>query len=160
MPWEELPCREFCNAYKLGCNKGRCRNPYDRDDPRRWLGRGQESVAGQSFGWAHNMERDAIRAHLRRRIWKFGLDGMAAARLEFRVAAIQTRLQRDYHRRKPPIGVRRKRGASPDIKPTFTAEELRHLADLFANANDPVSRAIAEKASRLLTFGQLDPDVS
>lgn len=73
-------------------------------------------------------------------------------RLEFKVSAIQARLQRDYHRRKPPIGVRRVIPAH--VRPEFTREDLEHLVALFADANDPVSRAIADKALAMLEAGR------
>lgn len=143
---DDLPCRHFCAwPRSLGCAPGKCGlagRPFD--DPKRWLGRGSQDVPGKSFGWAHNKERDAIRTHLRRRLWRFGLDDMAAARLEFQVTKIQQRLQRDYHRRKPPVGARRVVSIPTN---QFTTEELQHLVDLFSDANDPISAEIARKAA-------------
>lgn len=134
--WQALPCREFCNA--RGCQPGDCRNPYPRDDPRHWLGRGSEDVSGKSFGWAHNMESRAIRDHLIAR----GESRDYA--LYFRIIKIRMRLQRDYHRRKPPIGARRivTRARIPE----FTREELEMIAARFDGANDPIGQAIERKA--------------
>lgn len=142
IPWDELPCREFCNHYGSGttCFIGRCGSPYRRDDPRFWLGRGSEDVPGRSAGWAHNMERQAIRDHLKAKgRWNDATD-------EFEVIRIQHRIQRDYHRRKPPIGVRR-RGPAPAPPPEdFTADELAMIAERFAGANDPLGQSIHAKA--------------
>jgi hypothetical protein len=136
IPYDELPCREFCQSYRHGCAKGRCSNPYPKDDPRHWLGRGSEDVPGQSFGWAHNMEREAIRAHL---LASGRPDGIATY---FLISKIQRRLQRDYHRRKPKVGVRR---APID----FTAAELLRIAERFEGANDAEGQEIARKAREL-----------
>lgn len=122
---------------------------YPRDDPRHWLGRGNEDVPGKPFGWAHNMERAAIRAHLRRRIWKFGLDGLAAARLEFRVTRIQERLRRDQPSFAERQAIWRARQPKPEPPVAFTADELEMIAGRFAGANDPVGQAIAAKAAAL-----------
>lgn len=149
IPWDELPCREFCNHYAgggcfAGAGGGKCGNPYTRDDPRYWLGRGSEDVPGRSFGWAWNMEDAAIRAHLVRR----GHDPKSLA-FHSLVTKLHMRLQRDYHRRKPPVGVRRR--AAPTQPPVldFTAEELAMIAERFAGANDPVGQSIHAKALAL-----------
>lgn len=143
--WADLPCREFCNHRRRGCVPGRCCSPYERSDPRYWLGRGSQPTAGK-FGEAHNLERQAIRDHLRAR-GRY-VDGYG----ELLVAKIQMRLQRDYHRRKPPIGVRRVTSSPAPVQ--FNADELRHLVDLFDGANDPLSASIAAKAAVLLERAQ------
>lgn len=148
-PYANLPCREFCNHKRRGCEPGRCCSPYERDDPRYWIGRGNEPVAGKSIGWSHNMEREGLRRHLRRRLWKFGLDRFASFRLEQRAQKIAWRLDREYQKRKAPMGVRR-RAPRPVEPPRFTADELRHLVELFEGANDPTSASIAAKAAALL----------
>lgn len=138
----DRPCRHFCN--RRDCAPTKCMGiiVYGRDDPRFWLGRGSEDVPGKSFGWAHNMERRAIREHLKSRgRWR-------DARDEFTVSKIQQRLQREYHRRKPPIGVRRTE-AGPARPEPFTAEELAHIAEHFAGANDPLAQSIWRKAAGL-----------
>lgn len=100
-------------------------------------------MSGESFGWAHHMERQAIRDHLLARGMPDG------SKLYFRIGAIQRRLQRDYHRRKPPIGVRRiTRGKS---RPDFTVEELERIADRFEGSNDPLGQEIARKARELIS---------
>lgn len=114
-----------------------------------WLGRGFEDVPGKPFGWAWHQERDEIRAHLRRRIWKFGLDGLAAMRLESRIDRIQARL----HRHRPSYKERqaawraRQRPADPPRPEPFTAEELAHIAEHFEGANDPLAQSIWRKAA-------------
>jgi hypothetical protein len=50
--------------------------------------------AGKPFGWAHHAERDHIRQHLRRRIWKFGFDEFRVFRMEQRINEIQRRLHK------------------------------------------------------------------
>lgn len=141
IPWDELPCREFCNHFNKGCAKDRCRSPYNRDDPRYWLGRGSQSVGGKPFGWAHCMEREAIRNHL---ISRGKTDGIE---LLFRVGQIQDRLHRDYNRRKPPIGVRHVARGKP--KSDFTIEELERIAERFDGSNDQIGQEIARKAREL-----------
>lgn len=98
-------------------------------------------MPGKSLGWAHHMERDAIRAHLLKRGM---LDG---AKLYFRIGEIQRRLHREYHRRKPPIGVRRIINNAP--RPEFTRDELLRIAEHFERSNDDEGRAIAAKARAL-----------
>ena len=136
----DRPCRQFCN--RSGCSETKCLGAifYRRDDPRFWLGRGQESVPGKPFGWAHAMERQAIREHLKAK-------GRWDRAGEFRVSAIQQRLQREYHRRKPPVGLVQNHVRSIG----FTAEEMAHIAEHFAGANDPVAQSIWQKASERLT---------
>lgn len=123
-------------------------------DARRWIGLGLEDVPGKPFGWAFNMERRAILAHLQRKddgtlkgahkAWRThrGLG------YEFRVTKLQERLHRShptYRDRqeawKLRMGVRR---ANPT--PVFTAEELVMIAERFAGANDPVGQSIEQKA--------------
>ena len=91
------------------------------DEYRKWLGRGYENVPGQPFGYAHMMEREAIRRHLRRRILKFGLDGLASARLEFRVTAIQQRI----HRNAPTFAQRQAKWKAAQPAPAEVVLPLR-----------------------------------
>ena len=100
-------------------------------------------MTGEPFGWAHAMERQAITDHLRSRGLGDGLD------FYFRVSRIQSRLHRDYHRRKPPIGVRRIVKAAP--RPSFTVEELERIAERFEGSNDPLGQEIARKARELIS---------
>lgn len=89
------------------------------------------------------MERQAIRDHLLARGMPDGI------RLYFRIGEIQRRLQRDYHRRKPPIGVRRiVRGQA---RAEFTVEELERIAERFEGSNDPLGQEIARKARELIS---------
>jgi hypothetical protein len=92
---------------------------------------------------------------LRRRIWKFGLDRWAAARLEARVDAIQRRL----HKYDKPLRVRQAeaRAAALAAAPApigaeleLTWAELEHLEHLFAGANNPLSASIGAKAAAAL----------
>lgn len=90
------------------------------------------------------MERDAIRAHLVAR----GIDPGRDIRAAFLPSRLKLRLERDYHRRKPPIGVRRRAGSSVTVT-AFTAEQLAHIAERFAGANDPLGQSIARTAANL-----------
>lgn len=92
------------------------------------------------------MEREAIRQHLRRRVWKFGLDGLAGARLEFRVVRIQERLRRDRPTWAERQAVWRAQQTPAALPEAFTAEELALIAERFAGANDPVGQSIHAKA--------------
>lgn len=143
IPWDELPCREFCNHRAKGCAPGVCRNPYDRDDPRYYLGRGNQNVGGKPFGWAHNMEGEALRAH-----WKARGRNPLDVTVVFWLSKMRYRINRAYYARKPRMGVRNIRPAAP--RPAFTKEQLEHLVELFADANDPTSRAIAATAQAIL----------
>lgn len=141
--WQSLPCREFCNHKAKGCAPGECRNPYDREDPRYWLGRGNQNVGGKSFGFAHNMETQALREH-----WKATGRDPLNVEIIFWLSKMRHRINRAYYARKPRMGARNIRPAAQ--RPTFTEEQLRHLVDLFADANDPTSRAIAATAQEML----------
>lgn len=117
------------------------------DDPRRYLGRGYVPIAGRPFGYAFNMERAAIREHLKARgRWH-------SARDEREVSRIQDRLNREHPKRwaaRQAAWRARCAAASPPAPEPFTNEELRRLVDLFAGANDPVTVAIAAKAQAML----------
>lgn len=138
----DRPCLHQCN--RRGCAPTKClgRIEYDRDDPHYWIGRGLEPVPGKPFGWAHNMERRALREHLERR------GRHSALALPFAVVRMQERL----HREKPTM--RQRQAARPIVtaaeRPAFTRDELQHLADLFAGANDPTSASIGAKAAAML----------
>lgn len=113
--------------------------------PRDYVGRGMEDIPGKPFGFAFNMEREAIRAHLLSR----GLpdDG----KLYFRICRLQERI----HKNRPSMRQRQEaaKAARPPITEAavlFTFEELERLADLFAGANDPVTASIAAKAVEAL----------
>lgn len=112
-----------------------------------FIGRGLEDIPGRPLGWAFHRERDEIRAHLRRRLWRFGLDELRAMRLEARVDAIQRRL----HRNRPTLRERqaawRARHPPPEAAPELTPAEWAPLAELFAGANDPLSALIGAKAA-------------
>ena len=113
------------------------------DDPRRYLGRGYEPIAGKPFGYAHAMERQAIRDHLKARgRWH-------DARDEWTVSRIQARLNRG-HRERWAARQAAWRARQPETvgRPEFTAEELERLVDLFVGANDPLTAGIAAKRRR------------
>lgn len=118
-----------------------------------FLGRGLDDIPGKPFGWAWHKERDEIRAHLRRRIWRFGFDHMRGARLEARITQIQNRL----HRNRPSYAERcAARAASRPTyvpPPTFNRAELERMVEHFAGANDEVSASIGAKARELLDHG-------
>lgn len=113
---------------------------------------------GTPLGTAWHAERDKIRAHLRRRVWRFyvgGGDGLQSpgARLERRVDAIQMRL----HKYDPPLRVRqaKARAEAPlpaDTNVYWTWVELERLAEHFSGANDEVGQAIANKALEALNY--------
>lgn len=113
--------------------------------------------AGKPFGWAHHAERDHIRQHLRRRIWKFGFDEFRSFRLEQRINEIQRRLHkydesfavrsRRWREQQEERCRREAKGATAE----FTWEELDRLVEHFEGANDPVSAEIARKAAALLS---------
>lgn len=106
---------------------------------------------GKPFGWAHHEERDRIRAHLRRRIWKFGLDGKAAMRLEARVDAIQRRLHKyDLTLRERQAIAAAKRPPPAGRSEFLTWAELERLVEHFAGANDPTAASIGAKAASAL----------
>lgn len=117
-----------------------------------YLGRGLDDIAGRPFGWAWHQERDEIRAHLRRRLWRFigPGDGRTGMRLEARVTAIQNRL----HRNKPTYAERcAARAASRPTyvpPPSFTRAELERMVEHFTGSNDEIGQAIAAKATELL----------
>jgi hypothetical protein len=133
------------------CHCERCNELEPPDDPRKYLGRGNDRIPGKPFGYSHHMERDAIRAHLRKRLWKFGLDSFASFRLESRVSEIQRRL----HKNKPTLRERQAAWRAKQPKPTganafFTWEQLQFLAEHFAGANFPLAIEVAEKVQTLL----------
>jgi hypothetical protein len=118
--------------------------------------------AGKPFGWAHHAERDHIRQHLRRRIWKFGLDEFRVFRMEQRINEIQRRL----HKYDETFAVRSRRWAeeqrercrreATDADLKLTWEELQHLVEHFEGANDPISAAIGTKARAPLTTAMVN----
>jgi hypothetical protein len=106
---------------------------------------------GTPLGTAHHAERDLIRAHLRRRLWRFYVDeagpGTPGMRLEARVDAIQRRLHKyDLTLRERQAIARAKAPPPAGTSEFFTWEEFDRLAEHFAGANDPVAIAIGEKA--------------
>jgi hypothetical protein len=138
----------------MKCDPVRCfgRIDYPDDDPRAWLGRGWQDVPGKKFGWAWHMELEAIRNHLRRRLWRFGLDGYARFRMDQRAQAIQRRLHkwnRPSMQERQAIWLARQ--AIPEtLSLALTEAELQHLVDLFGAANNPLSASIAQKAKAML----------
>ena len=127
------------------------------DDPRHFLGKGFETTPGKPFGYAHMMERQALREHVRKRGRHVteGITGAYDPRVEHRIARMQERI----HRHKPTLretqAAWRARCAAAQPRPEgertyLTWEELQHLVDLFTGANDPLSLSIAEKAAEAL----------
>lgn len=122
---------------------------------RSYLGRGLDDIPGKPFGWAWYEERAEIRAHLRRRIWRFGLDPLRAFRLEQRIDAIQRRI----HRTRPSLRERQAAARAARPAPTgenlfLTFEEIERLAELFADANDPLTASIGAKAAARISGGE------
>lgn len=153
MPVRDRPCLWDCNNRK--CDPIRCfgRIDYGENDPRTWLGRGWQDVPGKPFGWAWHMELEAIRQHLRRRVWKFGLDGLARFRMDQRAAAIQRRLHKSNcptMRERQAIWKARSAREAEQAPEPFTADELDTILQRFAGANDPTGQAVAAKAEAML----------
>lgn len=106
-------------------------------------------VPGKPFGWAHHEERRLIRAHLDRKhgrlephSWDWTIRELG------RVAQIQRRLHRyDKSFRELQTIYRAAKPVAVADSPEFTLEELAHLAEHFAMANDPVAASIAAKAA-------------
>jgi hypothetical protein len=112
--------------------------------------------AGKPFGWAHHAERDHIRKHLARRLGPVKPHSWDAIRREDRVSVIQRRL----HKYDETFAVRSRRWANEQrlrcireaesATAEFTWEELRHLAEHFEGANDPISAEIGRKVRAVL----------
>lgn len=148
MALRNRPCLWYCNNRK--CDPVRCMGKieFDKNDPRHWLGRGFEDVPGKPLGWAWHQELEAIKQHLRRRIWKFGLDEYRGFRLNQRAQEIQRRLHkwnRPTMRERQAVWKAKQPPPAGDNL-SLTWEELERLIEHFDGANDPISAAIAEKA--------------
>ncbi len=120
-----------------------------------YLGRGHEATPGKPLGWSWHRERDEIREHLQRRGW-------LSPDLEFRVTCVQERIHRykpTFHQRQEVARAAGERWVSPAPVPPprgpFSQEELERLADLFAEANDPVTASIGRKAAAMLPTSQI-----
>lgn len=96
-------------------------------------------IPGAGFGYATHVEREQIR----RRLLKENPDYDPAA-LHFDIEKERVKI----HRNDPPFSVYQKVLTKIVKAPTiaFTAEELEHIMEHFANANDPFVIGIAEKA--------------
>ena len=122
------------------------------DDRRAWLGRGLEDVPGKPFGWAYAQERDAIKVHVLRRYgWGARLD-QATALHKLNLEAYVTKVQERLHRNKPTLRERQAQWKARQPVPVagFNVEELEHLAEHFAGANDPVGQSICAKAAAMV----------
>lgn len=121
---------------------------------RAWIGLGLESVPGKPFGWAFERERAAIRAHIykklgnnrtmkeARRFWRTH----RGKGVEWAVTRIQDRLHRSHPTyRERQEAWKARQGYAPST--AFTQDELRHIAEHFAGANDPLAISIAAKAA-------------
>jgi hypothetical protein len=130
-----------------------------RDDDKLWIGLGLEDVPGKPFQWAWNRERAAIRAHIMRKLGNNRTTKEAARfwnthrgrGVEFAVTKIQNRLHRSHPnmRERQEAWKARSRPAAA-TNTAFTTDELAHLADHFAGANDPIAISIATKAATML----------
>lgn len=119
------------------------------DDPRKWVGRGNENVGSKPFGWANNMERRGIRDHLRKR-GRYAPTGYDA-RGEFLVSRIQLRL-----RKYQPTFAQRCAAAQAQRDADWIArgrpaaimlndDERAYLRELLEGANHPLGQQIAGK---------------
>lgn len=93
------------------------------------------------FGYAAAIEKEEIERSLLRR-------GVPMPQRYFEIE----RIYQERHANDPSYAERsaafRARQAPPS--PSFTAEELQHMMEHFAGANDPIAASIAEKAKSLL----------
>lgn len=95
------------------------------------------------LGYEHNLERDKIRSHLKKR-GRYGLYG------EFKVIKIQDRI----NKYKPTLKQRQQMKSTQITKlkhQNFTTEELEYIAERFAMSNDPMGQNISLKAKSILT---------
>ena len=124
------------------------------DDPRAYLGRGYDNIPGKPFGWAFNMERRAIRDHLRRK-GLYAADGYDA-RGEFYLIKMQMRLHKNKptgRQRQEAARARGENWVSPAPGPAdvpFTRAELERMVEHFAGSNDELGALIAAKAAAKL----------
>ena len=123
--------------------------------PREWTGRGLDEVPGRPPDWAWQREREEIRRHIHAKL-HHRYDYVGARRfwathrgrgVEWAIDRIQARL----HRGKPKMVERERLKRMEQLAAglRFTVEELAHIAERFAGANDPLGQAIAAKASRV-----------
>lgn len=126
------------------------------ETPKRWLGRGMDEVPGKPADWAWQRERAEIRRHIHAKLvhryeWVGARRFWATHRgrgVDYAIDRIQMRL----HRAKPAMQERLRRQALERAASglRFTVDELRHMAEHFAGANDPVGQAIADKINGVL----------
>jgi hypothetical protein len=110
----------------------------------KWITRAYDDVPGKPFGWAYYRAMDELRAHLRMRHPNLDSGVLGPAKLDARARRILERI----HKNRPTYAERSRRTfEAPRVRPFLTDEELRHLADLFDGANDPLSASIAAKIS-------------
>lgn len=113
------------------------------ENPRDYLGRGNTSIAGKPFGYAHHMERLAICEHI---VKRKPTDSDMTIHM-FRITKIQERI----HKYEPSFRERQQlRGVIKRPPVTFSLEQLQHMVDLFSFANDEISRSIANTAQSII----------
>lgn len=137
------------------------REPSDETDGdgrnRRWAGRGFDQVPGKPDDWAWQRERDEIRRHIHAKL-KHRYEMVGARRfwnthrgrgVDHAIDRIQMRIHRANPLMQERLRQQRLEQAAAGVR--FTAEELMHIAEHFAGANDPVGQAIAAKIQRIVT---------
>lgn len=123
--------------------------------PREWVGKGFDEVPGKPADWAWLREREEIRRHIHAKLrhryeWVGARRFWATHRgrgVEWAVDRIQERIHRGKPQMVERLRLREMERVAAGLR--FTVEELLHIAEHFAGANDPVGQAILDKAGRV-----------
>lgn len=116
-----------------------------------WLGRGLDPVPGKPTDWAWERERAEIRRHIHAKL-NHQYEWVGARRfwnthrgrgVDHAIDRIQMRLHRANPIMQERLRLQRLERAASGLR--FSLEELEHIAEHFAGANDPVGQAIAER---------------
>lgn len=101
-------------------------------------------TAGKPFGWSVVMLKDRIYRRLAAR-------GVPVLHLHFRTERIYERIMRDYPSFAQYCEAKRAIEPAAAAPVIFTVEQLEHIVDLWREANDPLSRSVAETAALMLS---------
>ena len=124
---------------------------------REWVGRGFEEVPGQPSDWAWMREREEIRRHIHAKLnHRYEIVGARRFWNTHRGMGVDhaiDRIQMRIHRSKPQMveRLRRQRMERAAASLRFTVEELQHIAERFAGANDPVGQAVLAKIGSMMS---------